>query len=146
MALAGIVAGLALNLIKTYTENGMVGVCAPFAEDDSLIIVYCSICIFMMFRKMSFKNTAINFIAAGVPGIYMLEQLGRNIGNSIVDWNSVPANRIIITLVIYTTVIFVAGFAFDFVKRVILDTPIAWISEKCELLAEKIWKKVPFEK
>ncbi len=146
LALLGLLAGFALNLAKTYMETGMVGLYAPFAEDDSLVIVFCSVCIFMMFRKMTFKSLIINFIAAGVPGIYMLEQTGRNIGSSLVDFDCISDSKIVVTLLVYATVVFIAGYAVDLVKRLLLDAPIGWLAGKCELVAENIWKKLPFEK
>lgn len=79
--------GFCLNYFASLVLYRGKGLFAPFARDNSLIILVGSIGIFIGIKKIYFFNTTINAIAKSVLSIYIFEGTVRRVISYIFDWS-----------------------------------------------------------
>lgn len=76
VALCSLIIEFFLNICLTFILGG-VGVKASFARDYSIFILIAAICVFMLFKEMTFYSKTINSIASHVISIYLFESAVR---------------------------------------------------------------------
>ena len=118
---------LLINLF--ISSGGIVGEVGKIMESanlsyDNPIIVLQSICYFLLFYSMSFKNKFINRIALCMIGIYLIHDNNylRNVIYEIFWFNSKSTyfgNNLIVNLFIFSIIIMIVSCLIEFVRQII---------------------------
>lgn len=66
-----------ISLIATYLTKGSSGVGIYFADNSSPFTIALAVAVFLLFRKLHFQSTYINYAATGVLSVYLLEEFPR---------------------------------------------------------------------
>lgn len=102
---------------------------STFSRDCSILIIFSSVLILLLFSQMHFTSHFVNRAASNVLAVYVLDQTLRTLLNRYIDLNTYAAEPYLILIVLgYVAVVVVAALLINEIRKLTIGRIEPWAS------------------
>lgn len=102
---------------------------STFSRDCSILIIFSSVLILLLFSQMHFTSRFVNRAASNVLAVYVLDQTLRTLLNRYIDLNTYAAEPYLILIVLgYVAVVVIAALLINEIRKLTIGRIEPWAS------------------